>query len=1180
MSNNSAIKMTALIHPFKSSRKRLEFNVGSTVKEMVLAAQPDTIKLRNAVAFINGRLIPKKDWGTYKPQGGDLLEVRACPIPRGGGGGGGKDVLRVVLTIAAVALALWTGGASVSLLGIQAGTTAATIVSSVVTAVTAAAGMLAVNALCPTKSSSLSSLSSVSGTTESATLFIEGASNSLNPFSPVPIVLGKHKQIPPLGAKPYTELIGSDQFFRMLFCWGVGPVEIDESSLKIGDTLLTDFSDYQIEHREGYASDDPLTLFSNAINEEDFTIALTAANSWITRTTTINADEISLDIYFGGLIQYDDQGNKQSRSVNVEIEYRKTDSGDAWSKIDTAGTKFQTTADSSWLNTSAGLLQSITFTAMRSSALRYGVRWGVSERTQYDVRVRRVTADTDSSLVSDLTYWTALRSITSVNPINSSVPLALTALVIKATDQFNGIIDDFSGIITRVCLDWDSATETWIERATQNPASLFRFALQGNGMTYPLSDDRIDLETLQEWHEFCDEKGFKFNMVRDYSSSVWDVLRDICAAGRAMPTMIDGKWSVVIDREQTAPVSIITPRNSFGFSAEKFFLNVPHGWRVQFSNEDEDYGTDERRVYRDGYNDDNATEFESLELLGVTDPDQIYKLGRWRMAQALNQPERWTFKQDMEYLTYRKGDWIKIAHDVLIVGLKQGRVKNITLDETSAVVSVELDEECTMESGKTYGLVIRTLDNPSLTAQVITEEGTTKILTFSDPIPGIGTSPVEQSVNIGDLVCFGELGEETEDATVISISPDGNLQATIIAVPYRPAIYNADTETIPEFETKITAQDSIPAPVVKSIVSDETAIVISSTGTLKNRVGIIYTPLNKSIFGTGNELIVQVRPQGTGESFYSAVIEEQGEGYVYIGDVRTKEVIDIRLRFKVNGKLLPGPWTTISGYTVVGRSSTPSALINMTISAFGAQAMIRWDKPAELDVLYGGEVVFRHSPEMTGATWGSSVTIGQSAMARTLFAVLPLKAWTYLARVYDVDGNPSETITTVTTKQASVNEFASVTTMDEAPNFLGTHDDTEVYSNSLKLVDGSSPAAMSGTYYFAQGIDLASVKRVRLTTRIAVAIYNVNDTIDSRLENIDKWVSVDATLTGGADAKVYVRHTDDDPAVSPAAWSAWERLDSAEFEARAFQFYILVERDSADYNILISELGIDVDELA
>jgi len=322
-----------------------------------------------------------------------------------------------------------------------------------------------------------------------------------------------------------------------------------------------------------------------------------------------------------------------------------------------------------------------------------------------------------------------------------------------------------------------------------------------------------------------------------------------------------------------------------------------------------------------------------------------------------------------------------------------------------------------------------------------------------------------------------------------------------------------------------------------------------------------------------------VRQHGTGEAFYPAVIEEQGEGYVYIGDFRTKEVIDIRLRFKVNGKLLPGPWTTITGHTVIGRSSFPSPLANMTISAFGAQAMIRWDKPAELDVIYGGEVVFRHSPDLEDATWGSSVSIGQAAMARTLFAVLPLKEGTYLARVYDIDGNPAETITTVTTKQVSVSEFASVTTMDEAPNFLGSHNGTEIESVSLKLIDGASPIVMSGTYYFAQGIDLASVKRVRLTTRLTVAIYNVNDTIDSRVQNIDDWQDFDATVIGGADAKIYVRHTDDDPNGSPA-WSAWERLDSAEFEARGFQFYIVVSRDSVDYNILISELGINVDKLA
>lgn len=1171
------VLMTAVTHPFKSSKRKLEFSHGVTISDMITAAQPSAGKLRNAVVFINGKVIPRKSWNIHKPIPGEIVEVRACPIPRGGGGGGGKDIGRLVLTIAVIALSIWTGGALAGALGFTG--TALRVATAVFQGLVATAGMLAVNALCPVASSSIAALSGTE-TKDSDTLYIEGAKNSLDPFGTVPSLLGKHRQRPKQGSKPYTEVIGDNQYFRMLLVWGIGPIEIDESSIKIGDTLLSEFEDYQIEHREGYDDDEDLTLFPDAISEDDFSVAMTSAGSWVTRTTAISADEISIDISFpGGLVEFDASGNKGQRSINVEVEYRKTGTEDPWSKVDTSGEKFQVTFDQSWLNKTGDDLDSVTFTAQKTSALRYGIRWGVSERAQYDVRVRRTTADTDSTLIADLTYWTVLRSIKDESPINSPVPLAMTAIVIKATDQFNGLIDDLSALVTRVCKDWDHDTETWILRASQNPASMFRFVLQGNGHVNPMEDSRIDLETLQEWHDFCASKGFTYNQVRDYSSSVWDTLRDICAAGRASPAMIDGKWSVVIDQVQDTPASVITPRNSFDFSAEKFFLEAPHGWRIQFPNEDQDYGTDERRVYRDGYTDENATKFETLSLLGVTDPDHIYRLGRWRIAQVLNQPERWTFKQDMEFLTYRRGDRIKIAHDVMIVGLKQGRIKSLVVDESDAVISINLDEEVTMESGKTYGVVIRAIDNPSLSAQVITSAGTTNTLVFTEPLEAVG-SPSQQAVSIGDIVCFGEFGEEAEDATVISIVPDNNMQATIIAVPYRPAIYDCDTEEIPEFITTITAQDAIPAPNITSIVSDETAMVVSSTGTLKIRIGIMFEPLNAAIFGTGNDIVVQIRPHGTNENYSQAVIEEQGNGYVYIGDVRSKEVVDIRLRFKVNGKLLPGPWTDIEEYTVIGRSSAPAPLSNMTISAFGAQAMIRWDKPSELDVIYGGEVEFRHSPDMEDATWATSVNIGQSAFARTLFAVLPLKPGTYLARVYDVDGNPSETITTVTTKQVSLSDFVSVTTLDDAPDFLGTHDGTDVLSGNLKILDGASPAVMYGEYSFAQGIDIGSVKNVRLTTRIAVQIYDVNDTIDSRTDNIDTWEDFDSLVTTRMTAKIFVRHTDDDPSGSGAVWSSWERLESAEFNARGFEFYISLEREDADYNILVSELGIDVDELS
>jgi sulfur carrier protein ThiS len=1173
------VKMTAAVHPFKANHKDLEFEEGVTIKEMIEVAQPDQKQVKHALVFVRGEIIPREAWHKYRPKAGDIIEARAFPVPMGGGGG--KDILRIVLIIAVMVFAMWAAPFVLGAMGFSAATIAAgglfvSFMGALVTGVIATVGMLAVNALVPVKQPKLDALTGTSGTSESPTLFIEGARNSINPFSPVPVVLGKYRRTPNLGSKPYTEISGDNQYVRMLFIWGIGPLSIDLSTIKIGETPITDFTDYQLEHREGYSTDDPLTLFPSAINQEDFTVLLTETLGWVSRTSTIYADELSVDISFpSGLVTFDESGNKASRSVTVEFEYRETGTS-PWLKIDTSDAKFQTTVDASWLNKSGDSLTSITFTQARTAAIRHGLRWGVPSQGQYDIRMRRTTPTPTSTQIYDTTAWSTLRTITASDPVNSPVPVAKTAIVIKATDQLNGVIDEFNAIVTTVCKDWDTDTSTWIERATQNPASLFRYVLQGNGMAEPLLDARIDLDALQDWHEFCVEKGFTFNMVRDFNASVWETLADVASAGRAAPTQIDGKWSVVIDREQASPVSFITPRNSFDFKADKFFLNPPDGWRIRFPNEDQGYTFDERRVYRDGFTELNATKFESLELPGVTDPDQIYRLGRFRIAQGLNQPERWSFKQDMEYLTYKRGDRVVITHDIMLVGLKSGRIKGLVLDGAN-ITGFVLDEEVTMEEGQTYGIAIRTLYNAKVTAQVVTVAGSSNSITLSAPIAGTG-SPAEPVVAIGDIFGFGLFGSESDDATIISISPASDLKAQVIAIPYRPVIYSADTEEIPEFVTRVTPLVAIPAPVVVSTVSDESVMVISATGNLKIRIMVNFNALNKERFGSSSGLHVQMRPTGLGSPYYDANIEEKGEGFVIIGDVKTGEEYDIRMNFTVPGRL-PGPWTVIPAYRVVGKSTPAGPLTGMTISVFGGSALIRWEKPTELDVVFGGEVVFRHSPSFDGASWGESVTIGQSARARTLFAVLPLKPGTYLARVYDVDGNPSDEVTTVTTKQASVHAFANLDSIDEADTFLGSHSNTENDGGVLKLTEGS-PRVLSGTYTFAQGFDFTTVQNVRLTTRVAVAAYSISDEIDARLDSIDSWEDFDGSIQAGADARVFVRHTDTDPEASPVVWTAWERLDSAEFEARAFQFKIELSAESDDYNIAVSELGIDADQIA
>lgn len=1195
LSSKSLVQVRAATHPLKVGRVDALVREGKTIAEIFESLQPDPILRRAAHVYIGKHYIPKENWGRVRPRAGSNVTIRAFIPPTGGGGGGAKSILRIVLMVAVVALSL----AAPYLLpgiGIAAGTP---LLGGIITAgqlatvVVGFVGMLAVNMLVPVRPPKLPQLSgSGAPSQDSPSLYIQGARNRARPFDCVPVLLGRHRMVPTYGARPYTEIVGDDTYIRLLFVWGVGPISL--SDFKIGETSLDDFEGVQVEHREGYDSDDPLTLFPASVDQQDFNITLTQTDGWQTRTTSPDADEISVDLTFPqGLVSIASAtGAKNGQSVVVQIEY-SVSGADDWQPIPmTDGVR---TFPDTWLNDqgSDGSFSEITFTHARLATIRHGISWKVPTRGKYDVRIRRTSNDLEQGTIQDILTWTALRRITVEDPINSPVPLAKTALRIKATNQLNGIIDEFSGIGESVVMDYDATTPAgeWIERESRNPASLFRHVLQCNGLQEPLADSRINLDNLAEFHDWCEENGFEFNMVRDFTASVWDTLSDIAAAGRASPAQIDGKWGVVIDRPQDTPVSLVTPRNSSEFSASKVFADKPHGFRIRFPNQEDDWRQDERVIYRDGYTIDNATKFETLELPGVTDPDLIFKLGRFHLAAAELRPERWTFKQQMEHLVYSRGDRILINHDVLLVGKSSGRIKSIETDTSGDVTAIEVDQVLEMVGGTTYGISIRTPTDAQVTAIVNTVEGENTSITFVVPIPAAS------GVAVGDLFAFGEFGEETEDALVVSIEPETENRAMITAVPYRDAVYDADEETVPPFTPNTSDRATVPAPVILSLRSDESVLAHGPGDSLSARIFATVEALEDTS-GVNNltgELDVQWRPSSTAEPFFNTpVVVSVPEG-VMISDVNMGDSWDLRFRWRVEGRL-PSPWTTIFNHRVVGRSTPPEPLEGLTISAFGGQALMRWDTPPELDVVFGGEVRWRHSALFEDAEWSASVSIGEVARARDLVATLPLKPGTYMARVFDIDGNPS-TVVSVTTKQASVLTYADLDSLDEAPLFAGVHVDTIGVSSNLQLaaaglfddipdldevagLDSYGGNAVEGTYYFATGFDFLTVTKVRLTTRITAVISNTLDQIDDRTTDIDSWEDFDGTDVAQADCIVYVRHTDDDPDTSGASWSSWERLDSAEFEARGFEFKAVLTSDDDVYNILVSELGIDAEEIA
>lgn len=288
-------------------------------------------------------------------------------------------------------------------------------------------------------------------------------------------------------------------------------------------------------------------------------------------------------------------------------------------------------------------------------------------------------------------------------------------------------------------------------------------------------------------------------------------------------------------------------------------------------------------------------------------------------------------------------------------------------------------------------------------------------------------------------------------------------------------------------------------------------------------------------------------------------------------------------------------WST-SQVEIRGLTAAPADVTGLSIQAAGGLALLRWDLHTDLFVREGGFIEFRHSEaEAALASWEESFSIGERVAGNTNQAALPLKGGTYLVKAISQTGRRSELAAAVSTKQATVANFVNVATLQEDDEFSGTHSNTVAPDGVLKIaatglvddipdfdtiaaLDSFGGIAGAGAYDFAAGLDLGSEQRIRLTSQLVGTITNVNDLLDSRAESIDGWEDFDGSAGAVADAYIEVRETDDDPASSPT-WSGWKRLDSAEFQARAFEFRIQLITADDSYNVLLSQARVQAAQL-
>lgn len=605
---------------------------------------------------------------------------------------------------------------------------------------------------------------------------------------------------------------------------------------------------------------------------------------------------------------------------------------------------------------------------------------------RWEVRVLRTTdsrpeIDTAVRYYSYAAYVVAITGYINQRPIAPPKPLAMTAVRIRASNQINGNIDGFSGVVTSICPDWDATSSTWIERPTRNPASLFRYVLQHPANAQAVANSSIDLAALQSWHVYCRTNEFMCDMLVLDQRSILDVLRDIAACGRASPALRDGIWTVIVDRPVSTIAQYFTPANSWGFEGSRAFPKLPHAFRVQFNNSERGYQPDEMIVYNDGYTSANATLFEGLSLPGVTTKKAIYKHARFHLAQLKLRPETYTLNVDVEHLICQRGDRVKVTHDVPMWGISAGRIR-----EFVSTTQLTLSEPLEMAAGTQYGIRIRLANGTSITRTVSAKAsaGLYTSITLTAAITATEGAA-------GNLYMVGTLNDETVDCLVLSVEPQENLSARLTLIDYAPAVYDSDTEVIPNFDSNITkppvlARGTIPDTVtISTIVSNETVMQVLSNGQYGYRIAVTY---NMPV-GTLPTSIQYVEGQIVRDTAIATKIWKDG-GTVpvgrpfYFSDVVQGGIYYMRLRLVTSDGRV-GPWVQTVAHTVVGRLTPPPAVTGLAFSVSGPRVLLSWAQGTAIDII-GYEV------RTADSGWGTTAPLAR--ISSTQIEVVPAAAGT------------------------------------------------------------------------------------------------------------------------------------------------------------------------------------------
>ena len=928
------------------------------------------------------------------------------------------------------------------------------------------------------------------------------------------------------------------------------------------------FKNVEVATRNGTQDQSVLPIAAQVEDERAVGLEITTDYP-ITRTITDeNVNAVRITIGVPQLQRFTDQGDILGTSVRLQVQVQYNGGG------------FSTAIDDTISGRTPDLYQ-------RNYLVNLTGAFPV------DIRVVRVTPDSNSTKLADAFNWSSYTEVTYAKlryPNSALVALradaeqfsrvpARTYLVrgIRVRIPNNATVDAKTGRLIYSGL-WNGSfgAAQW----TTDPAWILWDLLTSTRYGF---GDHIKADQLDKWaffsaSQYCaelvpdgfgsQEPRFSCNVNIQSPEEAYKLINDMCSVFRAMPHWSSGTLTVSQDRPAD-PSYLFTLANvaeegfSYAGSSQKTRPTVVVVAYLDLQQRDIAYEVveDKDAIARFGV---VTTE---IRAFACTSRGQAARIGEWLLYSEQYESEVVSFATSVDAgVLVRPGQIIEISDPMRAGSRRGGRISAAT----ATLITVD-DATGLPASGGTLSVI---LPDGSVESRAVAARNEREITL---------AAPLTVAPNANSVWIYETSNLQAAQWRVIGVQEQEGARYAITALAYNGSKYDFVERDRPLEFRDTTDLDVIP-PSPVNLKAEE--LLYESNGLALAKLVVSWRP----VVGVNQ---YRFRWRYEDANWNTFTIERPDFEILDTNEGRYEiEVYSISPALKESTE--PANLTFDAGALSIPPANVAGVSL---IPTDEGSAILSWDRAIDLDVLLGGKVLIRHESVLTDAEWEDAQSIVAAAAGSQTQKLVPLLEGTYLVKFEDSTGNRSVDPALVVVKLPTPQPRFLVKTYaedQEAPPFNGNTinmvflpeleglvissgalvDDMAEDGDwdALPSIDSVGGVLPEAEYEFGSTFDMGGIYDVNLKRRFITFPYLPAALWDDRTTLIDDWPSIDEDNLDRIDAELYVRTTEDNPSGVPD-WTPWKPFANAITRGRGFQFKTIARSFDPDINIVIKELG-------